>query len=63
MRIAPNTYRLFATVLSRIICSYYFSEKKFSIRTNNIVPVDLNVFMAWNYDTLARFYDLFGKSR
>lgn len=27
-----------------------------AIATNKVVPVDLNVFMAWNYRTLAELY-------
>ncbi|VDN05994.1 unnamed protein product [Thelazia callipaeda] len=39
------------------------SGTKFSIRTNNIVPVDLNVYMAWNFITLANFFEILEKPR
>uniref|UniRef100_A0A914V4B0 Trehalase n=1 Tax=Plectus sambesii TaxID=2011161 RepID=A0A914V4B0_9BILA len=32
------------------------ADTKYSIRTNYILPVDLNVFMCLNYATMARFY-------
>ncbi|VDN57078.1 unnamed protein product [Dracunculus medinensis] len=34
---------------------------KFSIRTNTVIPVDLNVFMAWNYFTVGNFFKILGK--
>ncbi|VDK77546.1 unnamed protein product [Litomosoides sigmodontis] len=38
-----------------------YADTKYSIRTNNIVPVDLNVFMAWNFATLASFHEILGR--
>ncbi|VDK30206.1 unnamed protein product [Gongylonema pulchrum] len=40
-----------------------YAGTKYSIQTNNIVPVDLNVYMAWNFVTLASFYEILGKTR
>ncbi|VDK64679.1 unnamed protein product [Onchocerca ochengi] len=40
-----------------------YAETKYSIRTNDIVPVDLNVFMAWNFATLANFHEILGRSK
>uniref|UniRef100_A0A915Q1Z2 Trehalase n=1 Tax=Setaria digitata TaxID=48799 RepID=A0A915Q1Z2_9BILA len=39
-----------------------YADTKNSIRTNNIIPVDLNVFMAWNFDVLTDFHKILGKS-
>uniref|UniRef100_F1KTJ0 Trehalase n=1 Tax=Ascaris suum TaxID=6253 RepID=F1KTJ0_ASCSU len=39
------------------------SGTKFSIRTNNIIPVDLNAFMVLNYDSAADLYLELGRER
>ncbi|KHN86621.1 Trehalase [Toxocara canis] len=39
------------------------ARTKFSIRTNSIIPVDLNTFMVWNYDTTADLYLELGLER
>uniref|UniRef100_A0A914ZH40 Trehalase n=1 Tax=Parascaris univalens TaxID=6257 RepID=A0A914ZH40_PARUN len=39
------------------------ASTKFSIRTNNIIPVDLNAFMVLNYDSAADLYLEFGRER
>ncbi|VDK45633.1 unnamed protein product [Anisakis simplex] len=38
----------------------FIPDSKYSIRTNKILPVDLNVFMVWNYDTAADLYHSLG---
>uniref|UniRef100_A0A1I8EM64 Trehalase n=2 Tax=Wuchereria bancrofti TaxID=6293 RepID=A0A1I8EM64_WUCBA len=40
-----------------------YADTKYSIRTNNIIPVDLNVFMAWNFATLTNFHEILGRSK
>ncbi|EFO17808.2 trehalase [Loa loa] len=40
-----------------------YADTKYSIRTNDIIPVDLNVFMAWNFATLSNFYEILGRSK
>lgn len=39
-----------------------YAGTKYAIRTNDILPVDLNVFMAWNFATLANLYEVFGEN-
>ncbi|CAG9536966.1 unnamed protein product [Cercopithifilaria johnstoni] len=40
-----------------------YSDTKYSIRTNDIIPVDLNVFMAWNFATLTNFHEILGRPK
>ncbi|MCP9266490.1 Alpha-trehalose glucohydrolase [Dirofilaria immitis] len=40
-----------------------YADTKYSIRTNDIIPVDLNVFMAWNFATLANFHEILGRTK
>ncbi|KAL3981404.1 Trehalase family protein [Acanthocheilonema viteae] len=40
-----------------------YADSKYSIRTNDIIPVDLNVFMAWNFATLTNFHEILGRSK